>query len=660
MPPAVNPMKHPAPWRALCLALLLSVGNASAASSEEQHVVRNPFYGEVLYNFYQQKYFSALSNLMTDQHFERLGEDAQEAELLSGGLLLSYGQHIQAGYIFDAVIDKGAPPAVHDRAWFYLAKIRYQRGYLSESEEALARIGGKLPGDLEDERQILYATLLMNRKQYQQAANILSSMHSKSDWALYGRYNLGVALIKAGETQKGADLLEQVGRTPVKTEELRSLRDKANLALGFTYLQGGWSDLARTYLERVRLDGLLSNKALLGMGWAYAARDQQENALVYWKELQNRDPLDGAVQESLLAVPYALGKLGAYRQSLAKYEEATTIYKREMTQLDSSITAIRAGKLTALLLQGDPIEEMGWFWQLEKLPDAPESHYLAQLMAGHDFQEALKNYRDLRFMQARLDLWSSDIGTYQDMLATRRTAFTKRLPTVLNSKRVFDLLKLSVARDRYAAELANIERNANTDALATEKEKEQLVRLERIRKTLARQVGSSGEGLERYRLLEGLLTWDIDTDFPSRLWQAKQSLVELDKALDDARSWREALDRSRLTEPAAFDAFEVRIRALTPRIAQLQARTQELARAQEAHLGELAIAALQQQQQRLASYLTQTNFAVAQIYDQSSTPGQVNPGQVNPGQVNPGQVNPGQVNPGQVNPGQVNPGQVPP
>jgi tetratricopeptide (TPR) repeat protein len=601
------------------------MGSASAAASDEQHVVRSPFYGEVLYNFYQQKYFSALSHLMTAQHFERLGQDTDDAELLRGGLLLSYGQHVEAGEIFEKLIDKGASPAVRDRAWFYLAKIRYQRGYLPESEEALARFGGKLPGDLEDERQILHATLLMDHQQYQQAADLLSAMHGNSDWALYGRYNLGVALIKVGETEKGVLLLEQVGRTPERTEELKSLRDKANLALGFTYLQGGWSDLARTYLERVRLDGLMSNKALLGMGWAYSARDQQENALVYWKELQNRDPLDGAVQESLLAVPYALGKLGAYRQALAKYEEAITIYTREMARLDASIAAIRAGKLTALLLQGDPVEEMGWFWQLQQLPDVPESHYLAQLMAGHDFQEALKNYRDLRFMQARLDLWSSDIDTYRDMLATRRAAFAKRLPDVLHSRRVQDLSKLSAARDRYAEELASIEHDANTGALATEKEQALLDRLERIRKSLARQVDSSGEAQERYRLLHGLLTWDIATDFDARVWQARLSLNELDRQLAEAQTRRTALEKALQETPRTFDAFDVRIRALTPRIAQLRARTQELARAQEAHLGDLAVVALRQQQERLATYLTQTNFAVAQMYDQSSSPRQVPP-----------------------------------
>jgi hypothetical protein len=600
----------------LAAAALLAAPPAYAG--KPAGAVRDLHYGDVLFNFYQQKYFSAITRLLAAKKQSRLTQDGDEAELLLGGMYLSYGMHRDAEPIFEKLIAAKTPKNVQDRAWFYLAKIRYQRGYLAESEEALTRIGDKLPGELEDERQILHATLLMNRQQYQQAVDLLSALRSKSDWAYYGRYNLGVALIKAGETEKGIALLEQVGRAKVQGEELLALRDKANLALGFTQLQGGWPELSRTYLERVRLDGLLSNKALLGMGWAYSAREQQENALVYWTDLQNRDPLDAAVQESLLAVPYALGKLGAYRRSLAKYEEAISVYTREVQRLDDSIAAIRAGKLSALLLQGDPLEEMGWFWKLEKLPDTPESHYLAQLLAGHDFQEALKNYRDLRFMQARLEQWSSDIEIYNDMLATRRAAFANRLPAVLNSRRVQDLSKFTAARNRFAEELARIEREANTDALATDKEQEQLDRLERIRQHLARQLDSSGENQERYRQLRGLLSWDMATDFDARVWQARQSLNELDRLLEETQVRRSALEQAQQETPRLFAAFHERIRALTPRIAQLRLRTQDLSRAQEAHLGELAIAELRLQQERLTAYLTQARFAVAQIYDQSS------------------------------------------
>jgi len=612
---------HRALWGAAGVAVLLMGSHAAGARTSEWREVKEPHYGEVLFYFYQQKYFSALSHLMTAQHFERLGTHAGEGELLRGGMLLSYGQHVEAGRVFEQLLEGGAPPAVRDRVWFYLAKIRYQRGYLAEAEQALARIEGKLPGEFEDERLVLHALLLMGRQEYRQAADLLAGMRSKSDWVHYGRYNLGVALIKAGETDKGVVLLEQVGNTPVKGEELDALRDKANLALGFTHLQGGWSDLARTYLERVRLNGLLSNKALLGMGWAYSARDQQESALVHWTELQDRNRLDAAVQESLLAVPYALGKLGAYQRSLEKYEEAIGVYLGEMNRLDASIAAIRAGKLTALFLQDDPIEEMGWFWKLDRLPDAPESHYLEHLLSGHDFQEALKNYRDLRFLQARLDQWSSDVGIYDDMLATRRAAFATRLPAVLQSRRAQDLEKMTAARARFVDELARIESESNTEALATEKEQELLARLERIRQQLARQVDATGEAQERYRLLRGLLTWDIAADFTSRLWQARKSLNELDRLLQEAGTRRSALERAQQETPRTFDAFDARIRALTPRIAQLRGRAQELTRAQEAHLGELAIAELRLQQERLAAYLTQARFAVAQIYDQSSSQG---------------------------------------
>ena len=604
----------------LCAVLLPILCNVSVARSNEWREVREPHYGEVLFYFYQQKYFSALSHLMTSQHFGRLGAHVDEAELLRGGMLLSYGQHLEAGRIFEQLIESGAPQAIRDRVWFYLGKIRYQRGYLTEAEQALARIEGELTGDLEDERRILEAVLLMSRQEYRQAADRLAGVRGNSGWSQYGRYNLGVALVKAGEPDKGVALLEQIGRMKTQDEEMAALRDKANMALGFTYLQQGRPEWAASHLERVRLTGLLSNKALLGMGWAYSARDDQERALVHWTELQNRNRLDAAVQESLLAVPYALGKLGAYQKSLAKYEEAIEIYEREMHQLEASITAIRAGKLGALLLQEDTTEETGWFWKLDRLPDAPESRYLEHLLAGHDFQEALKNYRDLRFVQARLDQWAGDIGVYHDMLATRRAAFANRLPQVLRSQRVQDLSKLQAQREQLVEKLARIEREADTDALANEKEQELLTRMERVRAALRRGVDKSAETQERYRMLHGVLVWNIASDFKARVWDTRKSLNDLDRSLQETHKRRAALEQAQQETPSRFSGFDERIRALTPRIAQLRSQAQTLVQAQETYLGELAVTELRQQQERLATYLTQARFAVAQTYDRSSDP----------------------------------------
>ncbi|MDH3687973.1 MAG: tetratricopeptide repeat protein, partial [Gammaproteobacteria bacterium] len=198
--------------------------------------VKDPHFGEVLFHFYQQKYFSAITHLMAAQAEQRIEHHKDEAEILRGGMYLSYGLHREAGKIFQRLIDEGAPPDVRDRAWFYLAKIWYQRGYLEQAVEALSRIQQALPGALQEERQVLAALLLMKRERYKEAVQVLGRFSGRSEWASYARYNMGVALVKAGEKNDGVKLLEDIGEMRADDNEMRALRDKANLALGYAFL----------------------------------------------------------------------------------------------------------------------------------------------------------------------------------------------------------------------------------------------------------------------------------------------------------------------------------------------------------------------------------------------------------------------------------------
>ena len=296
-------------------------------------VVKDPHHGDTLFHFYQDHYFTSVTSLMVSQHFNRVSKHADEAEVLRGGLLLSYGMHKEAGEIFALLIEKGAAPPVRDRAWFFLAKIRYQRGFYAEADDALGRIEKNLPPELEEERVLLKANVAMARGDYATAVTVLNSMADPAkeistgttSAALYARYNLGVALVRSGNPAGGSALLDQLGRAPTPpqaTEEFRSLRDKANVALGFTALQDDKPELAGPYLERVRLNGSQSNKALLGFGWASASLKNHKQALVPWTELSQRDTSDSAVLEASIALPYAFGQLGAYGQALERYTAA--------------------------------------------------------------------------------------------------------------------------------------------------------------------------------------------------------------------------------------------------------------------------------------------------------------------------------------------------
>jgi hypothetical protein len=600
------------------MALLLMHAPASARD-KQWHEVKDAHFGEVLYYFYQEKYFSAITHLLAAQSQQQLPRHANEAQLLLGGLYLSYGVHREAGRIFQQLIDEHATPSTRDRAWFYLAKIWYQRGYIDDAANALERVQAALPAELQDEYHVLTALVLMKRQHYGEAVAVLKGIKGNSAWANYARYNMGVALVAAGEDYDGIRLLEQVARLRARDGEMQALKDKANLALGYTFLRVKGPERAVTYLQDVRLNGPFSNKALLGLGWARAARDKYKQALVPWLELQERNPIDVAVQESLLAVPYALRKLQANQQSLQRYETAITIYQAETARLAQTIDAIRGGRLLITDLLQDPGSETGWFWRAQRLSDTPENRYLLQLLASHRFHETLKNYRDLLFIAQNLRTWSDNMDAFDAMLETRRRAYAQRLPVIAQSYRDLDAAALLQERERYAQELQRIERSGDAMALANANEHRMLARLQRVKQTIDRMSATQELGAQqrRYALFSGLLRWQISTEYPQRLWQAKKSMRELDKAIDGARLRQQSLQRAQQVARAGFEGYAQRIADERRRLAQLQREIEDVVRAHERYLQELVVNELEQQRKRLRGYVTQARFGIAQIYDRS-------------------------------------------
>ena len=143
-----------------------------ALVDEAPIVIKDPHYGEALFYFYQGRFFTAVTKLMASQHFERVTHQTHDAEILRIGLLLSYGANKEAGEVFLQLSEHGASPAIRDRAGLYFAKIHYQRGQLAESEKAMNRLTHWLSQELEEERAVLKANLLMGRQDYAGAASL--------------------------------------------------------------------------------------------------------------------------------------------------------------------------------------------------------------------------------------------------------------------------------------------------------------------------------------------------------------------------------------------------------------------------------------------------------------------------------------------------------
>ena len=617
----------------LSLFFIAAVPPAQAAKDgPDPIVVKDPLYGEVLFYFYQEDYFPAIVRLLAaqnkwfaDEQSEPLDrfEYAEQAELLLGGLFLSYGHHLEAAGIFERLLADNVDKEIRDRTWFFLAKIWLQRGYLDEAQTALSNLSEDLPVNLWREAQMLQSQVYIDSGQYDRAIELLQNWKGKTEWASYAKFNLGVAMVRSGRVSAAADILDELGDLDPFNEELTSLRDKANLALGYSLLQDGQPLAAKAPLQRVRLEGPFSNKALLGVGWADAEVENYRRALVPWMELRGRDLLDSAVQESMLAIPYALAKLDSISQAADHYLNAIEAFYEETNRIDRTIGFIESGDIFDEFLSDDPLDSTGWYWRLEELPQGPEARYLYHLLATHEFQEGLKNYRDLNYLQNNLDQWRQNIDVYRNMLETRLEAYAERLPQVEDTLARADLDGMVDRKLEFDSLLNDIEQSNDWLALASKHEFEMWGEITGLENTpaLSADIPEADEVRDKILLLKGVLQWELERDFKDRLWRIRRDVRKTGEALVETQRSRRQIDDTMRNEPLRFDEISARVYGLGPRIEGIKNRVDVAKSEQRAFLQAIALGELQAQKQRLDVYAVQARFALAAIYDIAATVG---------------------------------------
>ncbi len=468
---------------------------------------------------------------------------------------------------------------------------------------------------------MLQAQLLIDGGKYDQAIAMLQDWKGKTEWSRYAQFNLGVALVRSGRMDEAGKILAELGDIDPWNEELTSLRDKANLALGYALLQSGQPHSAKPLLQRVRLEGPFSNKALLGVGWADAELDRYQRALVPWMELRGRDLLDPAVQESMLAIPYALAQLDSISQAADHYLNAIEAFYEESSRIDRTIGHLESGRFFDDFISDEPLDSTGWYWRMEALPEGPEARYLFHLLATHEFQEGLKNYRDLNYLWINLDRWQQSVEVYANMLETRRLAYEERLPRAQEALSRADLDGMVQRKLEFDALLNDIEQSGDWLALATEREFEMWGEITSLEKTpaLSANIPEADEVRDKIKLLKGVLQWGLEKDFGERLWRIRRDLRETGEALVETQRARRQVDDSMQNQPLEFRAFDERVYGLEPRIEGMKMRVGDAMAEQRAFLRAIAVGELQAQQRRLDTYTVQARFALAAIYDRAST-----------------------------------------
>jgi hypothetical protein len=357
---------------------------------------------------------------------------------------------------------------------------------------------------------------------------------------------------------------------------------------------------------------------LLGAGWADSENKQYRKALGPWQELNGRELLDSAVQESLLAVPYAFAQLDAEPQAAEYYAKALNIFNAEILRLDTAMDDAGNGKLINALLEQDQSPGGGWYWQLSSLPDDDRTRYLYFAIADHRFHEGLKSYRDLVSLRDHIEGWRDKLSAYRDMLSTREYAYSERLPVMNERIAKFDVPAMQANYADLKRRTVAARAEHDVVALATPAEQEQWQRVNTLENNPAWSKQQSAALREKQRVLKGLLLWDMERDFNVRAWRQDEQIRILGDELTKTAKNFASIDTTVEGIPQSVLDFDSRIALLKPKLDQMQRKLQLAQERHADYLQGLAYGEMQAQRERLMTYRAQARFALASIYDRMS------------------------------------------
>ena len=637
------------PTSVLRYFLMLAAVAISPADAKEKPKtsVADLRYGVALYHYYQQDYIAALAELMVADTRDGIQGHGDNPELIAGGVSLAFGMQHHAEGVFNQILqDERRPQSVRDAAWFYLGKLHYSRGDWAAAEQSFARVSREFKPSLRAQMQALQINIRIRNKNYTDLTLDNIDSDELRSWSPYTFYNLGAAHAREGNFASAQQFFNElididVVDNPVRRKEQWALQDKAYTAMGYSYLAEKKYAAAIREFTKVRLDGVFANQALLGYGWAAVAQEEYDEALRPWQLLRSRSLMYPAVQESLLALPFAYEKLGAQGEAVNAYQSAEELLAREINLIRDMRATLTEGELLTLIgseplsaedakkvLRGDDAEagaltavvtDDGQNWL--KLDSTSiiktRSAYLNELFAKNTFQTAVLDLRDLLRLQTLLQNWLPKLDAYRELLLQKQAQRDRQEQQLAQHSALQQEQKLQLERAALAQQLAQISSSDNYMALADDETRALYVRIERGQQTIARMksAGQDTSELEtRIKMFGGILLWRAAQQYPAQLAAQQGELKSIDATLVNIAQTRNNIEEITATS-IDIQPTLARLQVLQKEVSVHLENTDQLIAQQSRLLRQQVDQQLAAHEKRLNNYLAQAHLAVARLYD---------------------------------------------
>jgi hypothetical protein len=603
---------------------------AFSAPPAEKARAKDLYLGEAYYQAAQGNYLEAISRLdselwqyyrLDDPKLDPLHYRVNEANFSVGDFELSYRMHQRAGRAMKAVLEGNVEDPIRNEAAWRLARIFMDQGDATSALAAIERIKGRIPDKIKNEERLLRGQIYVHVGRFPEAIKIFRELKSEKGFEGYSSYNLGIALIQSGQEPAGLSELAKAGLLASDDEATQAISDKANVLLGNHLLSIGKPAEAKQYLDRVRVSGPFSNKALLSSGWADAAEGKFDRALVPWSILIKRNSTDKAVQESLLGAPYAYSKLKLHGRAAQLYAVALKSFGTELTRIEASIKSVREGKFLKALVRDESKLDPSWVVRLRELPETPETYYLTELMASNDFQESLQNYFDLEGLRRKLAASADSLRAFGELIELRGRYYDDTLPPLDKRFQALDSqMRLRMEQRQTLHErLQKLLVAPRPDFLQTADERMLREQLAQLSEKVRNDNSAAGEDArQRIKRLQGVLHWNIHTTYDERLTQAYKHLHALDDDVQELNGIYRSFVRSRQAAAQSYKGYDKQLTLLGRKVNEARDRVSTLMARQGSILEAMVIQELEQRRARLEEYQVQARFALAESYDRAN------------------------------------------
>lgn len=615
------------------------------ANQKCETVLVDKAYQEILYFYFQQDFYQALTQFEVLQQtcpdaLKKVSNPGVDPSLLKGGISLAYGLDEQAADIFQRLLNQAAEPKTQVQAWLLLGQSLFQK----QRYELAASVLNNISFDSADEyleqvdkdqwiylQSQLFHWQNVSSSSAQDAAPLgkdawLSELSEDSIYRQYVVYNQGLAQLQSGQYEQAVATLQQLGTqqtsffnelldgwwSPLQTidqTEIDALRDRANLTTGYAHLKNQQGIKALEAFDRVRLDSMDTDSAMLGYGWAAAQREEYQTALSAWQRLQKVLRSNEYVMESYLASAYAFEQAFAPTQAIDNLQRGLNRFARESQFLKNSLQQINPAYF--LTLAGKP----DW-------SDAIPAH-LSEVMLGNEFRNQMFLLQDSIEMHKQFVRWQQRLDTFNLMLDERQQEAVVRAKALQENALLEKLDTYKALRDDLKAKLASAK--SQPRILINEQELEWQTRLSRaqqrhsdisIKRKALNQSSLKPSYAKRLKLLDGIMIWNAAEDYAKRSWQAQKSLNEIDLLITKT-SAQQGLLEARLNQPPKYDQQRAKIRDLQDALNNKKQRNGALQTQQLQALSQLFEQKLRQQLAQLDSYKLQAQLAIVRLNDKA-------------------------------------------